>query len=552
MTGGRRAALLEVGLLVLLLWLIVYPLVLVLVEGFRGADGWTVDFVRQFLERGNEGQALWGSLWISLATVVLAGAIGIPLAFLFSRYDFPGRRIVGGLVALPAVLPPLVGVLAFLFLYGESGFVSLLIQRLFRLDTPPWRLQGPGAILLVHAYSMYVYFYLFTRAGLASLDASVFEAAASLGAGRWRTLRRVVLPLLMPALTGGALLTFMTALASFSAPYIFGGGFRVMTTQIVATRLNGDDQLAMIETVSLTLIALVALWLLRGTAAFESAAGGRKGVAPALVPVKRPAVRLIVGVLGWGLALLLLLPHLTLLLVSFVPAGTWTTEPLPPAYTWRNYLTLIEDPVRARPLLNSLWLASAATMAAVGIAVAAGVLSVRRRARFGRTIEGLLALPWAVPGTVFAIALATAFSVHAPLAGRFILVGTLWLLPLAYLVRNLPITSRSVLAGFRALDLSLDEAAATLGAGRWRTLRRVTLPLLRPAIVAGASLAFVTAFGDFVTSIMLYTYDTRPISLEILSSLRQSDVGVAAAYGVVLMAISAAVFALGADRGGTG
>jgi iron(III) transport system permease protein len=550
--GGRRAALLEVGLLVLLLWLIVYPLVLVLVEGFRGPDGWTVDFVRQFLERRNEAQALWGSLWISLATVVLAGAIGIPLAFLFSRYDFPGRRIVGGLVALPAVLPPLVGVLAFLFLYGESGFASLLIQRLFRLDTPPWRLQGPGAILLVHAYSMYVYFYLFTRAGLAGLDASVFEAAASLGAGRWRTLRRVVLPLLMPALTGGALLTFMTALASFSAPYIFGGGFRVMTTQIVATRLNGDDQLAMIETVSLTLIALVALRLLRGTAAFESSAGGRKGVAPALVPVKRPAVRLIVGVLGWGLALLLLLPHLTLLLVSFVPAGTWTTQPLPPAYTWRNYLTLIEDPVRARPLLNSLWLASAATVAAVGIAVAAGVLSVGRQARFGRTIEALLALPWAVPGTVFAIALATAFSVHAPLAGRFILVGTLWLLPLAYLVRNLPITSRSVLAGFRALDLSLDEAAATLGAGRWRTLRRVTLPLLRPAIVAGASLAFVTAFGDFVTSIMLYTYDTRPISLEILSSLRQSDVGVAAAYGVVLMAISAAVFALGADRGGTG
>jgi iron(III) transport system permease protein len=551
-TERRRTALLGAGLLLVLLWLIVYPLLLVLVKGFRGTNGWTLDFVRQFLERTNEAQALWGSLWISLATVALAGIIGVPLAFLFSRYDFPGRRIVGGLVALPAVLPPLVGVLAFLFLYGESGFVSLLIQRLFRLDTAPWRLQGAGAILLVHAYSMYVYFYLFTRAGLAGLDASVFEAAASLGAGRWRTLRRVVLPLLWPALAGGALLTFMTALASFSAPYIFGGGFRVMTTQIVATRLNGDDGLAMVETVSLTLIALVALWLLRGTASFESSAGGRKGVAPALVPLRRPAVRLIVGVLGWGLALLLLLPHLTLLLVSFVPAGTWTIEPLPPAYTWRNYLTLIEDPVRARPLLNSLWLASAATVAAVGIAVAAGILSVRRRVRFGRTIEGLLALPWAVPGTVFAIALATAFSVHAPLAGRFILVGTFWLLPFAYLVRNLPITSRAILAGFRALDPSLDEAAATLGAGRWRTLRRVTLPLLRPAIVAGASLAFVTAFGDFVTSIMLYTYDTRPISLEILSSLRQSDVGVAAAYGVVLMAVSAAVFALGADRGGTG
>jgi iron(III) transport system permease protein len=552
MIHGRRVGALGGLLLVLLLWLIVYPLILVLVEGFRGPEGWTLDFIRLFLQRRNEASALWGSLWISLATVALAGLIGIPLAFLFWRYDFAGRRILGALVALPAVLPPLVGVIAFLFLYGESGFASLLVQRLLRLDQPPWRLQGAGAILLVHAYSMYVYFYLFTRAGLASLDAAVFEAAASLGAGRLRTLRRVVLPLLYPSLAGGALLTFMTALASFSAPYIFGGGFRVMTTQIVATRLNGDDQLAMIETVSLTLMALAALWLLRGNRVVESPAGGRKGVAPALVPIRRPAVRAAVAIAGWSLALVLLLPHLTLLLVSFVPAGTWTTEPVPPAYTWRNYLTLVQDPVRARPLLNSLWLASAATIAAVVIAVLAGIVSVRRRERVGGAIQGLLALPWAVPGTVFAIALATTFSVRAPMVGRFILVGTLWILPLAYLVRNLPITSRAVLAGFRALDPSLDEAAATLGAGRWRTLRRVTLPLLRPALVAGASLAFVTAFGDFVTSVMLYTYDTRPISMEILSSLRQSDVGVAAAYGVVLMAVSAAVFAVGAERRNAG
>jgi iron(III) transport system permease protein len=427
-----------------------------------------------------------------------------------------------------------------------------MIQRLLRLEQPPWTLQGAGAILLVHTYSMYVYFYLFTRAGLASLDASVLEAAASLGGGRWRTFRRVVLPLLYPALGGAALLTFLTSLASFSAPYIFGGGFRVMTTQIVATRLNGDDELAMVETVSLTLIALAALWLLRVPRGLDSAGGGRKGLAPARVRVRRRSVRLALGLLGWGLAVLLLLPHLTLLLVSFVPLGTWTTEPLPPAYTWRNYLTLFEDPVRARPLFNSLWLAGASTIAAVGIALAAGLLSVRRRVRTRGLTEGVLALPWAVPGTVFAIALATAFSVRAPMAGRFVLVGTLWILPLAYLVRNLPITSRAIMAGFRALDPSLDEAAATLGAGRWRTLRRITLPLLRPALLAGASLAFVTAFGDFVTSIMLYTYDTRPISLEILSSLRQSDVGVAAAYGVVLMAVSAAVFALGADQGSGG
>nr|MBA2627066.1 iron ABC transporter permease [Gemmatimonadales bacterium] len=536
------------ALLAVLAWIIAYPLVLVLLDAFRGTDGWTLEFFRAFAEQRTEWRALWGSLWISVASVVLSAAIGIPLAFLFARYDFPGRRILGAVVALPAVLPPLVGVLAFLFLYGESGFVAHLVRTMFHLDEAPWRLQGAGAILLVHAYSMYVYFYLFTRAGLASLDASVFEAAASLGAGRWRTFRSVVLPLLRPSLAGAALLTFMTSLASFSAPYIFGGGFRVMTTQIIATRLNGNDSLAMVETVSLTLLALLALWLLRRTDAEETTGSAGKGVAPERARVSSPAARVALAALSSSLALILLLPHLTLLVVSFVPVGTWTNEAVPPAYTLANYATLVRDPVRARPLMNSLWMATVATLAAVALSVAAGVLTVRRRGRAGGPIEALLVLPWAVPGTVFAIALATAFSVSSPLTARFILVGTLWILPLAYLVRNLPITGRSVLAGFRRLDPSLDEAAATLGAGRWRTLGRVTLPLLRPALLAGATLAFVTALGDFVTSIMLYTYDTRPISLEILSSLRNSDVGVAAAYGVVLMVVSAAVFTLGAQR----
>ncbi len=552
MTGDARPAprgqIVAWALLLALGWLVVYPLGLVLLEAVHSAGGWTAEYVRQFARRPNEWQALWGSLWISVASVGLAGLVGIPLAVLVTRYDFPGRPLLAAVIALPAVLPPLVGVIAFLFLYGESGFVARAVQALLRLDEAPWRLEGAGAILLVHAYSMYVYFYLFTRAALLSLDGSMLEAAASLGAGRWRTIRRVVLPALRPALTGGALLTFMTALASFSAPYVFGGGFRVMTTQIVSTRLNGETALAMVETVSLATLALLALVLFRGA---ERDLGGSKGTPPAPTRLAQPWLRRAVTLLSWGLGVVLLLPHLTLLIVSFVPVGTWTTEAVPPAWTLGNYATLVRDPVRFRPLVNSLWLATAATGASVAISLLAGALVVRRRVRGRGLLEGLLALPWAVPGTVFAIALATAFSVNAPWTGRVILIGTVWILPLAYLVRNLPLTSRATLAGFRALDPSLDEAAASLGAGRWRTLWAVTVPLLRPSLVAGATLAFVTALGDFVTSIVLYTFDTRPISLEILGSLRQADVGVAAAYGVVLMAVSALVFALGADRGGS-
>jgi iron(III) transport system permease protein len=549
-SGPRlRGTLTAVALLAIISWLVVYPLSLVLLESVHTSQGWTLAYVRQFVGRATEWQALWGSCWIAIASVGLSALIGVPLAVLVTRFDFPGRQALTGILALPAVLPPLVGVVAFLFLYGESGFLARMVQALLRLDAEPWRLEGAAAILLVHAYSMYVYFYLFTRAGLVSLDGSMLEAAASLGARRWRTVRRIMLPALRPALAGGALLTAMTALASFSAPYVFGGGFRVMTTQIVSTRLNGETSLAMVETVSLTVLALLALLVFRGA---ERELGGSKGTPPAPTPIRRPWARRLLTLAAWSIAAVLLLPHLTLLVVSFVPVGTWTTEAIPPAWTLRNYATLVQDPVRVKPLLNSLWLASAATAASVAISLLAGILVVRRRVRGRGALEALLALPWAVPGTVFAIAIATAFSVHAPLAGRIVLVGTVWILPLAYLVRNLPLTSRATLAGFRALDPSLDEAAASLGAGRWRTLWAVTVPLLRPSLVAGATLAFATALGDFVTSIVLYTYDTRPISLEILSSLRQADVGVAAAYGVVLMAVSATVFAVGGSRSGGG
>jgi iron(III) transport system permease protein len=538
----RRSEIAGVALTLLLVWLVIYPILIV------GVDAAHPSALRAFLTRSGEWAALWASVWISLVSVILAAAIGIPLAFLFEWFDFPGRKTLGALIALPVVLPPLVGVIAFLFLYGESGFISRAIQSLLHLQNAPWRLQGAVAILLVHAYSMYVYFYLFTRAGLAKLDVSMLEAAQALGADRRATLWRVIVPLLRPSLVGAAILTFMTALGSFSAPYIFGGGFRVMTTQIVATKLNGDLPLAMVETVALALVAVAGLGLLRRTEGDDIIVALGKGIAPRPRPIRRASVRWLAAIAGWALAVLLLLPHLTLGLVSLVPYGAWTTEVLPPVINFDNYRRLFSEAERLRPMWNSLWMAATSTAVAVVIALVAGWLVVRGRVKWRRAIEALLALPWALPGTVFAIALAITFSVHAPLQLRFVLVGTAIILPLAYLVRALPLTGRGVLAAYRQLDPALEEAAASLGAGRWRTLTRVTLPQLRPGLAAGASLAFVAALGDIVASIVLYTYETRPVSIEILSSLRLSETGVAAAFGVVLMLVSAVVLGVGARR----
>src|SRR2546421_1666987 len=208
----RRIDLAGLALTLLLVWLVIYPIVIVVGNAANGAA------IHNFLTRPHEWAALWASVWISLASVVLAAAIGIPLAFLFEWFDFPGRKPLGSLIALPVVLPPLVGVIAFLFLYGESGFVARAVQALLGLERAPWRLQGPAAILLVHAYSMYVYFYLFTRAGLAKLDVSMLEAAQALGADRRATLWRGVVPPPRPPPPRAPIPPLITAPAALLAP----------------------------------------------------------------------------------------------------------------------------------------------------------------------------------------------------------------------------------------------------------------------------------------------------------------------------------------------
>ena len=372
------------------------------------------------------------------------------------------------------------------------------------------------------------------------MDGSLEEAAASLGAGRARRFVRVVLPALRPALAGAAVLTFLTALGSFSAPYIFGGGYRVMTTQILATKQNGETDLAEVETIVLTLVALAVLVVARRVER-ETAPARRRGIGAPRRALASPLARAAAGFAGWALALLLLAPHLTLALLSFVPRATWTRELLPPVLSFANYRQLFGSAEALRPIGNSLAMAGVATAAALALGFAAA-RAARRGGALGRAAELLISIPWAVPATAFAVALATTHSTFAPWAARFLLVGTIVLLPLAYLARSLPATGRAALAGLAQLDPGLEEAAASLGAGKLRTLWRVTIPVLRPALVSGALLAFLTAFGDFVVSIVLYTFETRPIAIEILARLRLQETGVAAAYGVLLTAISAAIF----------
>ena len=526
----------------LLLWLVLYPNLYVLFQSFIKVGHLSLENYQGFFSSSSQIESLRNSLLISIGSVVISATIGIPLAFIFNRFDFPGRRLFASLASLPVLLPPFVGVMAFMFLYGESGLFTKSFQWLLQLENPPFSLEGIPAILWVHGYTMYVYFYLFVSSALKRMDESLKEASHSLGASRLQTLCWITLPMLTPAITGASLLTFMTSMASFSAPYIFGGGIRVLALQIYNSKLNGDLEMAMVETVVLTTSSILFLFLLQRYEATDKYRSVNKGASPYLLNLKSQTQRTLIAFLGISFVIFLLLPHITLILISFSQDGTWTTQILPPDYTIENYQRLFKDSDFFKPITNSLKMAILATIANVLFALAAGWLLVQKKFKGRLGLSILTVLPWALPGTVVALNLATTFGQQDLLKGRILLVGTFWILPLAYFIRNIPLVVRAVQAGFEQLNPELHHAARSLGASWLYSLRRIILPLLLPSIVAGAMLAFVTALGEFVSSIVIYTLDNRPISVEILSQIRQFNFGSAAAYGVLLIIMIAAVF----------
>jgi iron(III) transport system permease protein len=532
MRDNRRTWIIALPVLALLLWSVVYPNVAVIVGSFEnGFEHW-----REFMSSPTDREALTTSIVISIASVVASVIIGVPLAFLLSRFDFPGRRVLRAVATLPAALPPLVGVISFLFLYGESGVVTRAIQHVFGMSEAPWRLTGVWAIIFVHAYTMYVYVFLFVSAGLERFDTTLDEAAAGLGASSWQRLLYVTLPLLTPALAGSMLLVFMTSLGSFSAPYVFGGGIRVLSTQIVASKLNGSMGLAYVETTVLALSAVAGLLLFRWLEGKRKYTSSGKGSATRRV-IRSKKAQVIALSLSLIVVVILILPHLMVVLVSFAVDGKWTTQVLPPAYTLDNYRRLVTESDLVKPIMNSIWMSLIATAANVVVCFVAAYLIVMRKFRGRRTLEILTALPWAIPATAIALGLAATFNRNDVLSLRVLMVGTFWILPMAYFVRNIPLVSTAVESSLRQMDASLEDAARGLGASWWLTMRKVILPAARPGLIAGALLAAVTAVGEFVASVVLYTHSNRPISIEILAQLRALAFGTAAAYSVLLIVL---------------
>lgn len=536
---NRRTAMLLIPISLVLIGYVLYPSIETIIESFKSQDAFSFKNYEDFFgsKASANLEALWNSVWISILSVFFSALIGVPLAFIFNRYDFPGRKFFSTVAIMPIVLPSLVGVMAFMFLYGEAGLVPNAIKDLFNLSEVPFSIGGVSGILIVHAYTMYPYFYMTTSSALRNLDPSLEEAAFNLGSNRFKVFWKVTFPLLTPGLVAASLLVFMVSMASFSAPFLLAGGFRVLSLQIYFSKINGDLEMAATQSVILSVVSILFLLFMRWFQERKDYRMASKGIGAHRSEVNNPILKWTMVTIGILSMIILLLPHATLLILSLVPEGAWTWQTYPTAFSLENFKLLFEDPNIWDPVRNSLVMSFIACIGVFVFGIITSYTLVKRKFVGKNLLDILVMIPWALPATVVGMNLILAFNEKSIFSFGSILVGAYWILPLAYFIRFLPLVVRSTNAVLEQMDDSLEEAAKNLGAKWFYTFRRVVIPFILPGVLSGTLLAFVQAVGEFPTSVLLYTLDNRPISIEIMNQLRMFNIGQAAAYGMIQVAL---------------
>ncbi|MGP5260806.1 ABC transporter permease [Brachybacterium paraconglomeratum] len=522
--SDRFVYVLAIPLVLILLVYIVFPMIATVFTSAEDDGAAYADFVS-----GNSRQALVLSVGISLASVLTAGVVGTGLAVLLTRFSFPGRSVLKVFALLPLALPPLIGALSFYYLYGTSGIIPRVLAEVTGVPASSLSFDGIAGVMLVHTLTMYPYFYLSVSAGLSGSDASLEEAAMNLGASRSTMWRTVLLPMLTPALVSGALLTFMVSMASFTAPQFYN--VNTLTMRIVAAKTSGAYDLAAAQSTVLSVVSILFLLLMRWYQNRRLTRSMSKGTPQTVKTVQGILPQILAAIGSAVIVLVLAAPVAAIVLLAFTVNGTWTTQIIPPEYTLQNFIDIFTEPRSLRPLLVSSQMSAVAMVASIVVGVLTAWVIARWKGKGAGILDLMIMLPWALPGTVVGINIVTAFASPTPFNLGQVFIGSLWILPLAYFIRFVPLVFRNAAASLAQIDPSVEEAAQNLGAGPLRTLRTITLPLMARGVIAGALLAFVQGFGEYVASVVIYPARFVPLSVEIYNRQYANDLGTAFAYG---------------------
>ena len=525
----------------ILLGAIVYPSLILVWQAFSRDGAATLGNATAVLGDPDIWGVLGNSLYVSFWATGLGVTVGTGLAFLVARTDLPGRRFFRAALVLPYLIPPFIAALAWLALAGPVGYANQLWMAVTGLQDPLFRIYGASGIILVLALSHYPLAYLTVLASLEQIDPVLEEAARASGARPSRTAWDVTLPLVAPAIGAGAVLVFLRNMENFGIPAVLGfpAKYFVLTTKIYATILDFDrpNNLGLAAALSLLLVAVAGSVLtvqqkILGGRAYGLTRGSSEPPIYGLGRWRRragTAVGLFVLVTSVAPVLAIILTALTR---AYGMPMNWSNLSL------QNFATLFfKVPAVWRALGNSLFLAASAATVVVTLAIVIAYVQVRTRVRGKGVLEALVVLPFAVPGTVVALAMILAFL--RPVLG-ISLYNTIWIILVAYVARFLALAVKPIAAAFTQVHASLEEAARSSGATLPRSVRDITLPLVRSALVSGWFLAAVPAVTELTLSVLLWSAGNETIGVMVFNMHEEGKVLLSSALAVVVMAVALA------------
>lgn len=543
--GWDPTWLLWIAIIAVLLFLVVSPFVHLVLTSFQaeGTGAFTFENYATAYGRSRYVDALFNSLKLGAGAALLAGALAVPLAWGCSRTNMPGRGLVRMLVLATFITPPYTGAVAWILLAGpNAGWLNRLFVMLTGAEAGPFNIYSfPGLVVVIALYS-FPYIFIFTSAALELVSSEMEDAANILGAGAWRTMRKVTLPLALPAILGGLIICFLEAIALFASPAMIAipARFNVVTTQLFQffgnpSRVEVAAAYAMPLLGVTVLLALVQRLLThRKSFATLTGKGGERR------PIDLGAGRW--AMFGYAMlvaSLSVFLPYIFLLQAAFAKA--WGRGFSLDNITFRNFhFVLFEHATAAKSVWNAFLFGGISATAGVIITLGVAYIVARRLVPFGGLLAFLCVAPFVIPGVVLAIGFYAAYA-PPPLA----LYGTAMILILAFTTRFLPIGYVNASAAIRSVNPEMEEAVRVLGGNRLTALRRVVAPLLKRNLLGAWLLIFIPATRELSSAIFLYGPNTKVVSVMIFDMSEEGNFEYLAALALILQVLTLPLLYIG-------
>ncbi|MDI6726562.1 MAG: iron ABC transporter permease [Smithellaceae bacterium] len=530
------------GIAIIAIFLIVfliYPLIHLFYDAVTTKElGFTFQNFVQFFSDPFYLHATWRSIVLGLATVLTTSILGVIIAFLLVRYDFPGRGLFTYLTIIPIIMPPLVGVLGFVFILGRAGTVNVLLMDYLGFQAPVNFMYGIHGVLLVETLHLFPLMTLNILDSLSKIDPSLEEAAESVGSRGWRRIKDITLPLTTPGFVTGALLVFIWTVSDFATPLVVGvqdllaPQAYLNIVQFVDIRLF---KMGIVISAIMVILAVVFLIAAKKYVAIKD----YSSLAYSTVERKRfsPLGNALVIFFILSVLVFAFIPYFGIALDAFGRA--WSLTALPESYTLHAFKrVIIETP---KFIVNTIIYASGATLICLIFGVPIAWILARTKLPGRDSLDSLVTLILALPGTAIGVAYIRAYRGDIPFTETSLL-GMGLVIAIVLGVRRLPYTVRGTFTSLLIVHKSFEEAAQSVGARKLRTFKDITIPLIWKGILVGSLYSFILALQESSATLLLTVPGKEVLAVGIFNFYTSGSRNEAAALGFVLLVVGALCF----------